>query len=286
MDRDSNEYVKRCDKCQRHANAVKVSAEGQTPILSPWPFAQWGIDLIGPLPTGKGQVRFAVVAVDYFTKWAESEALATITEKQIEKFVLRNIICRFGVPRALVSDNGRQFDNPAFRDFCAGYSIANHYSSPEHPQANGQVEVTSRTILRSIKTRLEGAKGLWADELPTLLWAYRTTPRAATGETPFALAYGCEAVVPTEFKLQTYRISSYNDQQNNDALREELDLVEEKRDQAYIRMAALKQRAAQHFNKKVRHRDFQVGDLVLKAVNQSTRNPNYGKLGPSWEGPY
>ena len=128
--------------------------------MSPWPFAQWGIDLVGPLPTGKGQVRFAVIAVDYFTIWAESEALATITEKQMEKFVLRNIICRFGIPRVLVSDNGRQFDTPVFRDFCAGYGITNHYSSPEHPQENGQVEVTNRIILRSIKTRLEGAKGL------------------------------------------------------------------------------------------------------------------------------
>ena len=76
---------------------------------------------------GKGQVRFAVIVVDYFTKWAESEALATITEKQMEKFVLRNIIYRFDIPRVLVSDNGRQFDTPVFRDFCVGYGITNHY---------------------------------------------------------------------------------------------------------------------------------------------------------------
>ena len=78
----------------------------------------------------------------------------------MEKFVLKNIYSRFSIPQTLVSDNGWQFDTPMFRDFCAGYGITNHYSSPEHPQANGQVEVTNRTILRSIKTRLEGAKGL------------------------------------------------------------------------------------------------------------------------------
>ena len=200
--------------------------------------------MIGPLPTGKGQVKFAVVVVDYFTKWAEAEPLATITERQMENFVLKNIISRFGVPRVLVSDNSRQFDTLVFRNFCSGYWIANHYSSPEHPQANGQVEVTNRTILHSIKTRLEKAKGLWADELPTLMWAYRTTPRATTDDTPFSLTYGFEAVVPTEIGLPTYRVANYDDQGNEEALRVELDLVEEKRDQAYLRMAAFKQRAS------------------------------------------
>ena len=108
-------------------------AENQTPILSPWPFAQWGIDIIGPLPIAKGQVKFSVVAVDYFTKWAEVEPLATITEKKTKNFVERNILSRFGIPRVFIRDNGRQFDTPVFRKFCSGYGISNHYFSPEHP---------------------------------------------------------------------------------------------------------------------------------------------------------
>ena len=104
------------------------------------------------------------------------------------------------------------------------------------------MEVTNRTILHSIKTRLEKAKGLWAAELLTLMWAYWTTPRATTGETPFLLTYGFEAVVPTEMGLPTYRVANYDDQGNEEALRAELDLVEEKRDQAYLRMVAFKQR--------------------------------------------
>ena len=98
----------------------------------------------------KGQVKFAVIAVDYFTKWAEAEPLVTITEKQMENFMVRNIISRFDVPQVLVNDNGRQFDTLVFREFCSSHGISNHYSSSEHPQANGQVEVTNRTILRSI----------------------------------------------------------------------------------------------------------------------------------------
>ena len=98
---------------------------------------------MGPFPTAVRQLKFLVVGIDYFTKWVEAEALATITEKNVRSFVWRRIICRFGIPRVFVSDNGRQFDNNSFWDFCSQLGIRNHYSSPAHPQANGQVEVTN-----------------------------------------------------------------------------------------------------------------------------------------------
>ena len=98
------------------------------------------------------QLKFLVVGIDYFTKWVEAEALATITKKNIRNFVWRHIICRYGIPRVLVSDNGKQFDNSAFKDFCSELRIKNHYSSSAHPQANGQVEVTNRSLLKIIKT--------------------------------------------------------------------------------------------------------------------------------------
>ena len=80
-------------------------------ISSPWLFAQWGIDIMGPLPQGKRQMKFLLVAIDYFTKWVEAEALATITETKVQNFVWKNIVCRFGILRTIISDNGRQFDS-------------------------------------------------------------------------------------------------------------------------------------------------------------------------------
>ena len=140
---------------------------------------------MGSFPTALRQLKFLVVDINYFTKWVEAEALATIMEKNIRSFVWRNIICKYGILRVLVSDNGKQFNNNALRDFCSELSIKNHYSSPAHLQANGQVEVTNRSLLKIIKTRLEGAKGIWLDELPSVLWAYRTTARTPTREMPF-----------------------------------------------------------------------------------------------------
>ena len=153
------ELVKNCDKCQRFENVQRLPAERMTTITSLWPFVQWGIDIVGPLPLGKSQVKFLLVAIDYFTKWVEAEALATITEARIQNFVWKNIICRFGIPLIIILDNGRQFDNQGFKDFSSGLGIKNQYSSPGHPQANGQTEVTNQTLVRIIKTKLDEAKG-------------------------------------------------------------------------------------------------------------------------------
>ena len=164
------------------------------------------------------QLKFLVVGIDYFTKWVEAEPLATITEKNIRSFVWRNIICRYGIPRVLVSNNGKQFNNSAFKDFCSELGIKNHYSSPAHLQSNGQVKVTNRTLLKIIKTRLEGAKGIWPDELPSVLWAYRTIARTPTGETPFRLAYGTDAIILAEIGLTSYQVDSYNEDTKKEGL--------------------------------------------------------------------
>ena len=124
---------------------------------------------MGPLPIGKSQCKFIVVGVDYFTEWAEAEPLATITEQKIRNFIWRSIICKFGIPRALVSDNGKQFGNPKFREFCAELGIKNYYSSPAHPQSNEQAEVTIRILKAALKTKLENLKGKWVEYLPEVL---------------------------------------------------------------------------------------------------------------------
>ena len=241
---------------------------------------------MGPFPMAIKQLQFLVVYIYYFTKWVEAEALATITEKNIRSFVWRNIICRYGIPRVLVSDNGKQFDNSAFRDFCSELGIKNHYSSPTHPQANGQVEVTNRSLLKIIKTRLERAKGIWPDKLPSVLWAYRITVRTPTRETLFRLAYGTDAVIPAEIGLTSYQVDSYSEDTNEEGLRLQLDLVDEVRTVAEQRLAPYQNLMAKHYNSNVRHRDFQVGDLVLRKVMGAARDPSQGKLRPNWEGLY
>ncbi|XP_015954095.1 uncharacterized protein LOC107478465 [Arachis duranensis] len=109
----------------------------------------------------------------------------------------------------------------------------------EHPQANGQVEAANKVILAGLKKRLQDAKGAWAEELPQILWAYRTTPQSATGETSFRLAYGIEAMIPVEINEHSPRVSFYDEVGNIQGNKEELELLPEVREQAQIKEAVL-----------------------------------------------
>ena len=185
-----------------------------------------------------------------------------------------------------MSDNGKQFDNLKFRDFCAELGIKNYYSSPTHPQSNGQVKVTIRTLKAALKTKLEDLKGKWVEYLPEVLWAHRTTHKSATQETPFALAFGTEAVAPVEIGLKSPRIELASAEHNEEALRLNLDLLDEKVDQVLKRTEDYQRKTAWYYDQKVKPRSYKPSDLVLKKLLPARKNPTHGKLGPNWEGPY
>ena len=117
--------------------------------------------------------------------------------------------------------------------------------------------------------------------MPSVLWAYRTITRTPTGETPFRLTYGNEAVIPAEIGLTSYRVDNHNEARNDEALRLQLDLIDEVRAIAEQRLARYQDRMAKHYNSWVRHRDFKVRDLVLRKVMGAAKDPTQGKLGPN-----
>ena len=190
------------------------------------------------------------------------------------------------MPDTLISDNGLQFNSRAFRNFCRGLGIINRYSTSAYPQSNGQAKAINKTILNGTKRRLDGAKGNWAEELPNVLWAYRTTPHRSTGKTPFSLTYGAEAVIIAKVNLCSTRIDGFNPVQNEMMMVERLDLLEEYREAAVIRLAEYQQKLAQRYNRDVNAREFDAGDLVLRRAVGNMRDTNTGKLALTWEGPY
>ena len=141
----------------------------------------------------------------------------------------------------IVTDNGTQFTDHTFQEFVAKLGTTQHFASVEHPQTNDQAESTNRVIVRGLKRRLDENKKRWVEELHNMLWGYQTTAHSSTGETPFRLAYGTEAVIPVEIKEPSRRIKAPPDEEINDiSLREELDLVEEIRTGEALREASLK----------------------------------------------
>ena len=133
MQREVLEYVRKCDKCQRFTSSIHQPGGILNPLSSPWPFTQWGLDIVGLFPKIVENKKYFIVSTDYFTKWVKAEPLANIRDVIAKRFVWKNIITRFGVPNMLISDNGLQFDNKMFRKYCAELRITNRYSTPVYP---------------------------------------------------------------------------------------------------------------------------------------------------------
>ena len=117
------------------------------------------MDIVGPFLKAAGNKIYWLVSIDYFTKWVEAEPLVNIRDANVKKFIWRNIVTRFGVPRTLISNNGLQFDSKAFRRYCCELEITNRYSTAAYPQGNGKVEGVNKVIVNGLKKRLDDAKG-------------------------------------------------------------------------------------------------------------------------------
>nr|GEX99182.1 reverse transcriptase domain-containing protein [Tanacetum cinerariifolium] len=279
-----------CKKAPPQGPTIRVNGGGPLQTVVPYAVVKmrrttqggWGIDIAGPFPEGPGNVKFLIVAMDYFTKWMEAKAVATITGGQVKKFVWDNIICRFGIPGEIVSDNGKQFSDNPFKDWCDKLNITQRFTSVKHPQSNGLVEWANRSLREGIKSRLwEGNKN-WVEELPHVLWAHRTMIKSSHGDTPFSLTYGTEAVIPTEIGMPAYRTAAVDVVSNDEELRLNLDLLEERRERAAICEAKAKSKMMKYYNARVRGVTFKPGDFVYRN-NDASHAVAGGKLGPKTE---
>lgn len=244
------------------------------------------MDIVGPLSVVAAQKKFLLVATEYFTKWVEVEAYASIKNKDISNFVWKNIICRFRIPQTIIADNGPQFDSIAFRTFCSELKIKNLYSTPRYAQSNGQAKATNKTLLTALKKRLEKAKGKWVEEPPSVLWDYQMTLRRPTRNTPFSLTYGMDTVIPIEISMPTTRTAVQGQRNEDQELERHLHLADDVRGSAAIQMASYQQRATAYYNRRAWPRAFKVGTLVLRKVFENTIEKRAGKLQENWEWPY
>ena len=234
MQNEAQEYVRKCDQCQRFTPNIHQPGGVRNSLSSPCPFAQCGLDIVGHFPKVIGNKKYLLVGTDYFTKWIEAETLANIRDVDVKRFIWKSIVTRFGVPHTLISDNGLQFDSKAFRKYCFDLGIKNRYSTPVYPQGNGQAEAVNKVIVNGLKKRLDDAKGKWVEKLPHILWTYQTTHRRSTGETPFSMTYGAKTVIPLETGFPMLRTSAFTSDGNDELLKKSLDLIEERRENAMV----------------------------------------------------
>ncbi|XP_058181253.1 uncharacterized protein LOC131299692 [Rhododendron vialii] len=154
MKSDSKEFVKHCRKCQMFSPIIHQPSRDLSPLTIPWPFSKWGMDIVGKLPVAPGRFKFLLTATDFFSEWVEAEPMVTIEEADVIRFVWRNIIARFGVPFAIITDNRRQFIGQKYRSLLEEYGIKWDTSTQAYPQGNGQAEAANKAISSGLKCRL------------------------------------------------------------------------------------------------------------------------------------
>jgi transposase InsO family protein len=191
--------VKSCKACQFYAKQIHTPAQALQMIPPSWPFVVWGVDILGPFPRAVGGYRFLFVTIDKFTKWLEATPVVNITQGVVVAF-LKSIVCRFGVPSRIITDNGTQFRSRLFQEYCEGIDTHLCFASVAHPRRNSQAERANAEILRGLKTptydclKMHGAN--WVNELPCVLWGTEPHPAELPGRPCSSWSMGLKPVFP------------------------------------------------------------------------------------------
>ncbi|XP_034197732.1 uncharacterized protein LOC117613207 [Prunus dulcis] len=291
MLKDCINYSKGCEACQRHGPMQQAPSVPMNPVVKPWPFRGWAMDLIGKIyPASSQQHCFIIVATDYFTKWVEAKPIKTTTSQEIITFIEEQIIQRFGIPESITADRGSSFISRDMLDMAEAFKFKLLQSTPYYAQANGQVESSNKVIINIIRKMLEKNPKQWHEKLSETLWAYRTSKREATGMTPYALTYSHDAILPMEIAVQSLRISHQHGLTGEDysqAMLLELEELDASRIDTLNKLLAGKQAVSRAYNKRVRDKSFEEGEIVWKAILPlGAHVAGYGKWSPTWEGPF
>ena len=172
MQRDAQDFAKKCQECQRWGDEIHISHQCLHPTMTPYPFHSWGLDFIRPItPPPPSFWRMCMdIVTELFTKWVEAMAMKKAIGSSVANFLRENIICRFGVSNKIISNNNTLFLNKDVRCLTTWYSISHKTSTPYYPKGNGQVETSNKRLLKILgKMTKENRKG-WKKELPTALW--------------------------------------------------------------------------------------------------------------------
>ena len=185
--------VRKCHKCQAFADNVNALPMPLNVLAAPWPFSMWGIDVIGAIkPKASKEHHFILVAIDYFTKWVEAASYSSVTRSMVVKFIKKEIICWYGLPRKIIAINATNLNNKMMKEMCEDFKIQHHNSMPYRPKMNGAVEAANKNIKKIIQKMTVSYKD-WHEMLPFVLHGYQTSARTSTGKLGFRWYKECKS---------------------------------------------------------------------------------------------
>ncbi|KAL0375684.1 UNVERIFIED_CONTAM: hypothetical protein Scaly_0686000 [Sesamum calycinum] len=201
------DYARRYQACQFHANLIHQPHEPLYPTIASWPFDAWGLDVVRCLTKSSGGYLYTLAAIDYFSKWAKAVPLKEVKKENVANFICTHIIYHYGVPRNIITDNGKLFCNSLIDKLCQKFGFKQRNSSMYYAVANGLAEAFTKALCNLLKKVVAKSKRDWHERIGETLWAYMTTIRTPTQATPYALVYGVEAVLPLEQQIPSLRIA-------------------------------------------------------------------------------
>lgn len=287
LQKDVHHWCVSCKRCQLFGKRI-LKPELRKTILAHDIFEKWGVDAVGPLPITSRGKSYILTAVDYLSRWAEAAAVRQITAKDVAKFVYENICCQFGVPLELLSDQGPGFRADLMTFLCEKMRIRHKYTTPYYPQCNGLNERFNGELVQILSKVTEHQGRNWDLEIPSALWAYRTSVKTSTGFTPFHLVYGKEALLPVEVELPAVKLLEKVLNPSSDAFKDRLLQLQEvqlDRMKALDYYEQVQKKALARVNEKVKEKGIKDGDLVLR-YNSKLDKTFQKKFQVKWEGPF